>query len=243
MSRGARRLLFLVSAATLAGILVWGFDGLPAFGHFEGGYGLLLNRVAVPERHATDVVSAVVFDYRGFDTMGEEFILFAAAIGTALLLRETRGTKRDSRSYDASDSLRVLAAPLVGVSLVLGLDIVLHGYITPGGGFQGGTLLASAFVLAFLGGGFTAYRRVSREGVLDSVEGTALAAFAALGVAGLIFGSAFLDNVVPLGSSGTLTSAGTIAILNDVTALAVAAAFVLLFREFLEEITTGTGTR
>jgi multicomponent Na+:H+ antiporter subunit B len=238
LSTGARRLLFLVAAVALAGLFAWGFHGLPAFGHFEGHYGMLVNRVAVPERHATDVVGAVVFDYRGFDTLGEEFILFAAAIGTALLMRETRSGRREPRSHDAGDTLRVLAAPLAGVLVVLGLDVALHGYITPGGGFQGGVVLAAAFVLAFLGGGFSAYRRVTREGVLDALEGIALGTFVAVGLAGLVLGAAFLDNVLPLGSSGTLTAAGTIAILNDVTALAVASAFVLFFREFLEEVTT-----
>jgi multicomponent Na+:H+ antiporter subunit B len=239
VSRGARRALFLVAAATLGGFFVWGLGGLPAFGHFEGRYGLLVDRVAVHERHATDVVSAVVFDYRGFDTMGEELILFGAAIGTAVLLRGTRGGVRGLEPEEASDALGLLAAPLAGALVVLGVYVGAHGYVTPGGGFQGGVVLATAPVVAFLAGGFAVFRRIAPESTLDAVEGTALAAFAALGTAGLVWGSGYLGNLLPLGHTGTLAAAGTIAVLNDLTALAVAAAFVLFLSEFLEEIAVG----
>src|SRR5436305_1745217 len=71
----------------LAALLAWGFSGLPAFGRFHGFYGQLLNAIALPQRHTTNTVTAVVFDYRGLDTMGEEFILFTAVAGVVMLLR------------------------------------------------------------------------------------------------------------------------------------------------------------
>ena len=61
--------------------LFWGLSGLPPFGHYHGRYGHLINGIALPQRHATNAVTAVVFDYRGFDTLGEEFILFTAVLG------------------------------------------------------------------------------------------------------------------------------------------------------------------
>jgi multicomponent Na+:H+ antiporter subunit B len=90
MSSGTRRAVFLPAAAVVAAVLVWGLTGLPGFGHYRGPYGLVLNDVAVQERHMTNVVTAVVFDYRGFDTLGEEFILFTSVIAVALLLRSVR---------------------------------------------------------------------------------------------------------------------------------------------------------
>jgi multicomponent Na+:H+ antiporter subunit B len=90
MSRTARTVLFVASGAVLAALLGWGLAGLEAFGHYDHRYGLLLSRVAPDERHAANVVAAVVFDYRGFDTVGEELLLLAAVMGTALLLRERR---------------------------------------------------------------------------------------------------------------------------------------------------------
>ena len=90
MSARARVPLFLVAAAGLAALLGLGVAGLPAFGDYHGPYGLVLNHVVLAQRHTTNVVAAVVFDYRGFDTLGEELILFAAVTGVALILREAR---------------------------------------------------------------------------------------------------------------------------------------------------------
>src|SRR5204862_5349824 len=81
MSRRFRLGLFAISAAGLTGLLLWGVAGLPDFGHYRGPYGYVLNAVAPNERHVSNVVAATVFDYRGFDTLGEEFILFSAAMG------------------------------------------------------------------------------------------------------------------------------------------------------------------
>ena len=88
----------------LAVVLVHGLAGLPAFGDYHGVYGTVLNRVTVSERHATDVITAINFDYRGLDTMGEEFILFAASIGLVVLLREQRDEHVDpGRAAEAGD--------------------------------------------------------------------------------------------------------------------------------------------
>jgi multicomponent Na+:H+ antiporter subunit B len=236
VSFGARRALFLVGAATLGGFFVWGLGGLPAFGDFDGRYSLLLDRVAVDERHATDVVSAVTFDYRGFDTLGEEFILFAAAIGAALLLRGSPGPSRAGEDEPASDALRLLGAPLAGSLVVLGVWVAAHGYVTPGGGFGGGVVLAAAAVAVFLGAGYRSVGRVLPVAAVDVVEGLALAGFVSVAVAGLVSGAGFLGNLLPLGEAGTIASAGTIAVLNDLTALTVGAAFVLFLGEFLEEL-------
>jgi multicomponent Na+:H+ antiporter subunit B len=236
VSLGARRTLFLVGAATLGGFFVWGLGGLPAFGHFDGRYSLLLDRVAVHERHATDVVSAVTFDYRGLDTLGEEFILFAAAIGTAVLLRGSPHRSRQREDESRSDALQLLAALLAGTFVVLGVWVAAHGYVTPGGGFGGGVVLAAAAIAAFLGAGNRGVRRILPVGVVDAVEGLALAGFVSIGMAGLVAGSGYLGNLLPLGQAGTLVSAGTIAVFNDLTAVAVGAAFVLFLGEFLEEL-------
>jgi multicomponent Na+:H+ antiporter subunit B len=71
MTDRTRRLLFLVAPAGFGVFFMWGLLGLPAFGHYAGPYGDILNAAAVPERNITDVVTAVNFDYRGFDTLGE----------------------------------------------------------------------------------------------------------------------------------------------------------------------------
>ena len=79
--------------AGLAAFYLWGLTGLPGFGNYPGPYGDIINRIAVAQTKATGVVSAVNFEYRGFDTVGEEFILFAAATGVATVLRHLRGER------------------------------------------------------------------------------------------------------------------------------------------------------
>lgn len=243
MSRTVRQAVFLVAAAGVAVLLVWGLSGLPAFGDYRGPYGDILNRVAVRERHITEVVTAVVFDYRGLDTMGEEFILFASAVGVALLLRAGRteveeqpSARAESRILPAPpEAARVLGLVLIGPTVVLGLYIVAHGHLTPGGGFQGGAILATASLLVFLSGRFVAFRRVNPVILIDAAEGAGAFAFPLIGLLGLVAGPAFLTNVLPLGTAGHLPSGGTTPLLNLAVGLEVSAAFILIVSEFVEQ--------
>ena len=96
---------------------------------------------------------------------------------------------------------------LAGLIFLFGVYIVLHGHLTPGGGFQGGSVIASGVMLLFL-----AYRRfhVSHK-VLSTLESLAGITFAAIGLLGLIYAKSFLANsVLPLGQWNKLLSAGVI---------------------------------
>jgi multicomponent Na+:H+ antiporter subunit B len=227
---------FLAGAAGLAALLLWAAAGLPSFGDYKGPYGKVLNRVVVGERHTTEVVTAVVFDYRGLDTMGEEFILFASAIGVVLLLRDVRERRTQPKEEVRSDAVRAAGLILVPAVFLLGLYVVAHGYITPGGGFQGGVVLAAAIVLVYLAAEYRAFRRIAPLPVVDFVEGTGAGGYVVVGLAALLLGSAFLHNLLSLGTAGTLASSGSIPMLNVASALEVAAAFLLVFTEFLEEL-------
>jgi multicomponent Na+:H+ antiporter subunit B len=236
MSRRFRLGLFAVSAAGLAALMLWGAAGLPEFGHYRGPYGYVLNAVAPGERHATNVVTATVFDYRGFDTLGEEFILFAAALGVALLLREARGKGERSGIVEPSDAVRLVGLAFAPLLLVLALAVIAHGTITPGGGFQGGVLVAGAFALVWLAGEYGALRRLAPTPAVDFAKGAGAGGYAVIGIVSLLLGTAYLHNFGPLGTTGTLASGGTIAMLNFASALEVAAAFLLIFSEFLQEL-------
>jgi multicomponent Na+:H+ antiporter subunit B len=237
MSSSTRRAVFLPAAAVVAVVLVWGVTGLPRFGDYRGPYGLVLNDVAVRERHMTNVVTAVVFDYRGFDTLGEEFILFTSVIAVALLLRSVREEQtKGVRERVSGEAWRAGGLVLVGPVVVLGLFVVAHGPITPGGGFQGGVVLMAATALIYLAGDYRGFRELTPAPLVDFAEGTGAASYAAIGLAAVGLGSAYLHNLLPLGTAGTLASSGSVAMLNAATGLMVAAAFVLLAREFLEEV-------
>src|SRR5213079_2057939 len=110
-------------------LLFWSLVGLPDFGSYQGGYGNQLNREVVPERHTSNVVGAVVFDYRGFDTLGEEFILFSAVVGVSLLLRKDREEAAPADRV-RSDPIMATGAVAAALLFVLGLWVVAFGYVT-----------------------------------------------------------------------------------------------------------------
>ena len=235
-----RRLSFFVPAAVLlTGVLAWGLAGMPSFGLPHSDYARYITAHAAGHRHVSNIVSSVVFDYRGWDTAGEELMMFAAVMGTALLLRDDRDDRDEEqrRPTDAttSDAVRTVRAGAVALTLLVGLWTVAFGYLTPGGGFQGGVVAASAALLTWVGGSYRRLRAVTPTTMVDATEGLAAVGFLAVGLLGLVAAGSYLQNVLPLGTPGTLTSTGTIAVLNAATGLEIAAAFVLIFREFLEE--------
>ena len=237
MSRRLRTGLFLVGGAGLWALLGWAFAGLPAFGDYHGVYGRLLNRDALGQTHAMSAIAAVTFDYRGFDTLGEDFILFASVLGVALLLRQVRERDVDARqAVEESEPVRAVGAIAVPAFFLLGLFVIAHGYLTPGGGFQGGVVVGLALVLVSIATDYRSYARLVHKSLADLVEGVGAGAYVAVGVGGLVAGSAFLESFVSRGKIGELTSSGTIALLSWASGLEVAGATLLLASEFLEEL-------
>ena len=236
-------IVFAVGAAGLLTLYCWGARALPGLGHYPGPYGDVLNHVAVYERHATDVVTAVNFDYRGFDTLGEEFILFASVMGCALLLRKREDDHEDppvdheySRAVpEPSDAIRVAALALVAPLVVFGLDIVTHGQLTPGGGFQGGVLLASVPLLAYLGSDYSVFHQITNHTLVEGVEGSGVALYVLVGLLAFVYGAPFLTNVLPLGQTGDVASSGTIAVLSVATGMEVTGGIVLLMMVFFKQ--------
>jgi multicomponent Na+:H+ antiporter subunit B len=243
VSERARIHLFLAGATGLAALLAWGMAGLPSFGAFNGAYALLVNHVVVAEHHATDAVTAVNFDYRALDTLGEELILFTSVVGLAVLLREQRSeherppaqASEQHRFQGSSYALRGLTLMLVGPLVLLALYVDSHGALTPGGGFQGGVVGAAGLLLVFLGGGYLTMRRLSPHALVELAEASGAAGYALIGLGGLVFAGAFFKNFLGLGTPGELISAGTIPLSSMAVGLEVTGAFVLLWSEFLDQ--------
>jgi multicomponent Na+:H+ antiporter subunit B len=243
MGRKTRTGIFLVAAACVAALYLAGLRGLPPFGHYRGPYGDILNAIAVPERHITDVVTGVNFDFRAFDTMGEEYIMFASVTGAVLLLRRLKGEvdrkERDSirgRTFPrSSDATRTFTLGIVGLLTLFGIYIVTHGHLTPGGGFQGGVILATAPLAVYLAGNFRDFRHVTRQDLVEISEAVGAGGYAVIGLLGMVAGGMFLENVIPQGTVGDVISGGTIALLDITVGLAVAGGFVVLLTAFLEE--------
>ncbi|HEU5045634.1 MAG TPA: MnhB domain-containing protein [Nocardioidaceae bacterium] len=236
MSRRVRLLVFLVGGGAVAVMFALAFLSMPHFGRPEHLYRDLAVPAAV--RHATaNVVSSVNFDQRAIDTFGEETILIASVVGTAALLRPAK-EETERRVPDTGRTLgatRLVGYLLLPVSLVIGLDVVVHGQLTPGGGFQGGAVLATGLHLLYVSGSYPALDRLRPLELFDIADALGATTFAAVGLAGIAIAGSFLSNMVSFGTFGALFSAGTVPILNVAVGLEVFVGIVAILAKFLEQ--------
>lgn len=125
--------------------------------------------------------------------------------------------------------VRTIARLLFPFTFLFGTYIVLHGHLTPGGGFAGGVIMAASIVMLILAYGIErAEIRVapSHAEVLESIGGVTIIV---LGLFGLLLGAFFLQNVFPTGELGQLFSAGNLPLLYLSVGIKVTAGILLIF--------------
>ena len=99
--------------------------------------------------------------------------------------------------------------------IVFGVYIILFGTVSPGGGFQGGVLVAGGAVLLYLGYGYTRTASVLKPEVLRVNEACGATIYVFLGLLGIILGANFARNVFfDLGNTGDMISGGTISFMG-----------------------------
>ncbi len=160
---------------------------------------------------AANLVGAVLVTYRGLDTLGEVAILFLAAsiIGFFLKVRlEDENVPRKVRK--TSEILETASKIITPVIFLFGIYVFLNGHLTPGGGFQGGAIIASGLVLMLLG---NPIKKINHS-IISFVESISGFAFVFLGIIGIFLAGGFLDNsFIGLGEFGKLISAGAIPVI------------------------------
>ena len=243
MSPRARAWLVAVSGVVLLAVLLVGLHGLPPFGDNHSGLARAVEHRELAARHATDYVTALNFDLRAFDTLGEESILFAAVTGVMLLMRhmreedqsERRRRAEDHRFQGASDALRMQALVMVSLITAFGIYLALHGALTPGGGFQAGVVLAGGPAVVMLAGRYLTLKRLAPNSAFEIFESTGAAAYAMIGIGGLIFAGVAFKNFLPFGTPDLLLSAGTMPLSSIAVGLEVSGGLLLIFSEFLDQ--------
>ncbi|MGI5142017.1 MULTISPECIES: MnhB domain-containing protein [unclassified Streptomyces] len=236
MTRRARLVLLALASTGLAALLVTACFDLPGFGGAWHPYGERAVRASLSRRTANTIAS-VNFDQRAFDTLGEMSILFASVLGTVVLLRQTRDEKRAKpEPEEVALPVRRYALVILPVAVVCGLYVVAHGQLSPGGGFQGGVVVATALHLLYLGADYRALERVRPLGLYEVGDALAACGYLVTGLAGLLAGTAFLANtLLPYGTLNTLSSGGTVPLLNAAIGMEVACAVVVLLARFLDQ--------
>jgi multicomponent Na+:H+ antiporter subunit B len=154
-----------------------------------------------------NVVTAVLGSFRGYDTLGEVFVVFTAGIGVLFLLSAHRGganqrapgqsapAEQDDSGIGLREHVipRVVGRLLVPFILLFGLYVQFHGEYGPGGGFQAGALIAAAFILyALVEGEDRTLAAVPQRWLIALMVGGALL-YGGVGLAGIALGSNFLD--------------------------------------------------
>ena len=121
--------------------------------------------------------------------------------------------------------------PLVtGLVFLYGIYIILHGHLTPGGGFAGGAIIAGAFILQILAFGSNALNLKKEVAGTSNTESIAILMVAILALMALLFGvKVFFFNFLPKGTPGELLSAGVIPLYNIFIGIEVAGAILTIF--------------
>lgn len=165
-----------------------------------------------------NTVTAVVVTYRGLDTLGEVTVLFLATAGVGFMLKK-RKTKNVPRR-EGSEILQTGAGFLTPLILLLGVYVFSHGHLSPGGGFQGGVLIASAFLLLTMA---KIEFHFSKQ-LIHFTESLSGSVYVLLAIIGLIIVGVnhFLDpRFLPSGTWFTLFSAGAVPVIYSVLGLKV----------------------
>ena len=140
--------------------------------------------------------TAVLADYRGYDTMFETVVIFVAGIGIFAVVR----------TFGGSGSLKVVSADtkpdliitntcrlLIPVIQLFALYVLAHGHSSPGGGFQGGVIMGASFILVAIAWDLnTALKRFS-ENMAIVCAGVGVIIYAVFGFAPLLMGEEFLN--------------------------------------------------
>jgi len=174
---------------------------------------------SVEDLNSQNVVTSVVVTYRGLDTLGEVTVLFLATTGIGFLIKR-RKKKAAGEIRRASEILNAGSLFIFPIIILYGVYVFTHGHLTPGGGFQGGVLIASAFVLMMLSDVKASLNHLILE-VVEAISGFSYVLVAALGL--FLLGS-FLDpTFLPMGKFGRLLSAGAIPLIYTFVGLKVGA--------------------
>jgi multicomponent Na+:H+ antiporter subunit B len=236
VTRRVRVVLLALGGACLAALLAAACLALPSFGGSRHPYGDRAVHASL-SRHTANTIASVNFDLRAFDTLGEMSILFASVLGTVVLLRQTRDEKRAAPEPEAvAPPVRRYALIVLPVAVLTGLYVIAHGQLSPGGGFQGGVVVATGLHLLYLGADYRALERIRPIDVYEIGDALSASGYLVTGLAGVLAGTAFLANtILPYGTFNTLSSGGIVPVLNAAIGMEVTCAIVVLLARFLDQ--------
>jgi multicomponent Na+:H+ antiporter subunit B len=185
-----------------------------------------------------NIVTAILYDYRALDSLIEGTVIFAAVSGIVLTLSRKR---KPVSSLGMTIIVKRTFGILTPFIFLFALYIILHGHLSPGGGFQGGVIMASiSIIFSIVYGAAYDYKRF-HPNIKTIIETSGALLFIGIGLLGVFIETYFLTNLgVFKANSGSLFSGGSIPLINIGIGFKIGAGFAIIFytmiqKSFLEE--------
>lgn len=124
--------------------------------------------------------------------------------------------------------VKTITRLIMGLILLFGIYIVLHGHLSPGGGFAGGMIIALSFVHLMLAFGKEAVTSKISKNLASNLESIGALMFLSIAAIGF-FGGSFFLNILKKGEPFKLFSAGTIPLNNLAISLKVSVGLLAIF--------------
>jgi multicomponent Na+:H+ antiporter subunit B len=119
---------------------------------------------------------------------------------------------------------------IAGMIFMYGIYVIVHGHLTPGGGFAGGVIVAGSLILITLSNGSDFLKLIKEEAGTTIIESLATIMVIIVAVSGFVFGTKiFFNNFLPKGIVGHLVSAGVLPLYNIFVGTEVAASIFIIF--------------
>ena len=134
-----------------------------------------------------------------------------------------------------SEIVGLISRKIVPFILLFGCYLIAYGHVSPGGGFQGGVVLASGFLLIILSRGIEDARKLFPVKAIGFLEIAGLFSFLMFGITGILITGQFLSNFLPLGETGALPSASFIFFLNVIIGIKVGAGMTVICSYLLKD--------
>jgi multisubunit Na+/H+ antiporter MnhB subunit len=196
---------------------------------------------SMEETGAVNVVTAIILDYRGFDTLGESHVLFIALCTVMILLRLRTDdpaakirAESDDRVYEPRNDviLQTGANILVPIILLFGIYVLLNGHLSPGGGFSGGVVIGAGFILYLISFGFAKTGRFLTFRVIKTTAYLALTFYAVSKGYFFLMGANGWESGISAGNIGSIFSAGLLLPLSVAVGCVVACTMYMMYALF-----------
>jgi len=194
------RLAGFLAVLVTGALLIYAVDDLPDWGSADspansGDVSVHYLVHGGEETGVPNIVTAVLADYRSYDTMFETVVIFTAGIAILAMLRGLPPLSRSDRpAEDPIDPIvQTSCRLLTPVIQIFALYVLAHGHHSPGGGFQGGVILGASFILTALARDLRAGLRRLPERAFLILAAAGIVLYAGIGVVSMVLGAPFLD--------------------------------------------------